>query len=104
MNLEDVGGHQFEYDLFHGSIAHARMERMADLQGNYVITATGKSSGNLTFLQDQSVSSGGYWTKYLSNARKFNSIASAKSVVRNFKYGNPRVALVTNKNECKFIK
>lgn len=105
MNLNDQGGDQFAIDHAHNLETHPglRIERMNQLKGRYVIAMPGKASGHMTFLQDRRVSTGGYWTRYLSNARGFDTVEHANNTMRNLKYGTPRIALVDNHGNYRFI-
>lgn len=100
-NGEDVGGHLADYDIWVemqvdlSGIKEDRKRRIKDLSGKYVVATNGRSSGKVVFYQDRNISSKGYWTEFLSNALGFESLREAKLHASGFKYGNPRVAIVT---------
>lgn len=105
MNFNDQGGDQFDIDYANNQdTAESKIERMNRLAGRYVIAQIGKSSGHMTFLQDRRVSTGGYWTRFLSNAQGFDTINAAKRATNHLRYGNPRVALVDHHGNYRFIK
>lgn len=78
--------------------------RISELNERYVIGMVGHKSGNMTFLQDLRIDDGGFWTQYLSNALGFDTEAEARDKMREFRYGNPRVAIVDKKGNYRFIK
>ena len=69
-----------------------RSRRIREQKGKYIIIAN-KGSKKL-YLQDQKISSGGYWTQFRSNARTFNTAEEANKVLGYFHLGNPRAVLV----------
>lgn len=69
-----------------------RSRRIREQKGKYIIIAN-KGSKKL-YLQDQKISSGGYWTQFRSNARTFNTAEEANKVLSYFHLGNPRAVLV----------
>lgn len=107
---EDIGGQMADHDAWLelqeelAGIKEDRSRRVRSLAGKYIVAAKGKSSGDITFYQDRKVSSGGYWTKYLSNALGFESLSKAKLHARGFKYGNPKVAIVSSQGNYQWIK
>lgn len=98
----DVGGDWADLDHL-ADIKEDRQRRMRSLIGKYVIVTKGKSSGRNTFLQDRRVSTGGYWTQFLSNAFGFDTIDRAEKVMSGFKYGNPRIAIVDKRGSYHFL-
>lgn len=64
------------------------------LIGKYVIVCDGVSSKKQVYLQDRSISKGGYWTQYISNARSFETVEQTKRCIRSIRYNAPRIALV----------
>ena len=69
-----------------------RERRLENQKGKYIILA---DKGRKTlYLQDNNISSGGYWTQFQSNARVFETEESALKVVSYFRLGNPRVVQV----------
>nr|BDD45844.1 hypothetical protein 4 [Bacillaceae bacterium] len=97
---EDIGGqfadheHWMDMQLELAGIKEDRKRRVRELAGKFVVATKGRSSDKITFYQDRRVSKGGYWTQYLSNALGFTTLGEAKTA-GGFKYGNPRVAIVT---------
>jgi acetyl-CoA carboxylase carboxyltransferase component len=108
-NGEDIGGqfadhdHWLELQALHSGIKEDRKRRVRELAGKFVVATQGRSSGNIVFYQDQKVNSGGYWTQYLSNALGFSTLGEAKMHASGFKYGNPRVAVVTSEGLYQWI-
>lgn len=98
MNLSDQGGDQFDLDNQPENPNKRRLPlrevRLERLNRKYIVAMPGHKTGRMTFLQDRSVSSGGYWTQFLSNARGFTTEAAARRHAERFRYGNPRVAQV----------
>ncbi|PFA75837.1 hypothetical protein [Bacillus cereus] len=107
---EDIGGQMADRDLWIEEMARIagikedRKLRVKSLSGRYVVATTGKSSNKIVFFQNQKVSKGGYWTQYLSNAFGFDDLAKAIQIAKGFKYGNPRVAIVTAEGNYQWIK
>lgn len=85
-------------------IKEDRKCRVRNLAGKYVVCVKGKSSGDMTFYQDRRISKGGYWTKYLGNALGFECLKTAKLHASGFKYGNPRVAIITSNGNYQWVK
>ena len=109
MNGEDVGGQEFEHEDWLNEIERIqgikedRKWRVSRLSGKYVVITKGFSSGETVFLQDRKVNSGGYWTKFLSNAKGFECLKTAKLIASGYKYGNPRVAIVESRGSYRYI-
>lgn len=107
---EDIGGQMADHDAWMelqeelSGIKEDRKYRIRSLAGKYVVCAKGKSSGDMTFYQDRLISSGGYWTKYLSNALGFVDMDKAKLHAGSFKYGNPKVAIVTSEGNYQWVE
>lgn len=107
---EDIGGQMADRDLWIeameriAGIKEDRKLRVKLLSGKYVLTTIGKSSNKIVFFQDQKISKGGYWTQYLSNAFGFSDLSKAIQMAKGFKYGNPRVAIVTSEGNYQWIK
>lgn len=106
---EDIGGQMADHDIWLeeleriAGIKEDRKRRVRELSGRYVVATTGRSSNRTVFFQNQSVSKGGYWTQYLSNALGFADINKAKLIAKGFKYGNPRVAIITAQGNYRWI-
>lgn len=106
---EDIGGQMADYDLWLNELERVsgikedRKRRIKELTGKYVVSTSGRSSGKTVFFQDKSVSSGGYWTQYLSNALGFSDLNKAKLIAKGFKYGNPRIAIVNSQGNYIWI-
>ncbi|MED1301735.1 hypothetical protein BK704_20765 [[Bacillus thuringiensis] serovar konkukian] len=106
---EDIGGQMADRDLWIeemeriAGIKDDRKLRVKLLSGKYVVATTGKSSGKTVFFQDRKINKGGYWTQYLSNALGFKDLNSAIQIAKGFKYGNPRVAIVTSEGIYQWI-
>lgn len=105
MNFNDEGGDQFDIDQQDTSTRrrNPKHERLERLHNQYVVAMPGRATGRMTFLQDQRVSTGGYWTQYLSNARGFKTEAAATRHASSLRYGNPRVARVRIDAEGNYI-
>jgi hypothetical protein len=84
-------------------IKNDRKRRVRSLAGKYVVATKGKSSGKMVFYQDRNISSKGYWTQYLSNALGFTTLADAKLHASGFRYGDPKVAIVTSEGIYQWI-
>ncbi|MCU7667690.1 hypothetical protein [Bacillus thuringiensis] len=106
---EDIGGQMADRDLWIEEMERItgikadRKRRVKLLSGKYVVATTGKSSGHIVFFQDQKVNKGGYWTRFLSNALGFNDLSTAVQLAKGFKFGNPRVAIVTSEGIYQWI-
>lgn len=99
--MSDIGGDMADHDMWVERVAEIqgikadRNRRVKALAGRYVVSTLGRSSNRPVFYQDQRISSGGYWTQYLSNALGFDDYAEAMRFAKTFKYGSPNVAIVT---------
>lgn len=99
--MNDIGGDMADHDMWIErvseiqGIAEDRKRRVKALAGRYIVSVIGRSSQKPVFYQDQRISSGGYWTQYLSNALGFDDYDEAMRFAKTFKYGNPNVAIVT---------
>ncbi|WP_442636516.1 hypothetical protein [Rossellomorea marisflavi] len=106
---EDIGGQMADYEHWLemqfelSGIKEDRKRRVKELSGKYIVATKGKSSGKTVFYQDKDISSKGYWTQYLSNALGFSSLKDAKLHASGFKYGNPKVAIVTSEGIYQWI-
>ncbi|MGG4434505.1 hypothetical protein AAXE64_08085 [Priestia megaterium] len=107
---EDIGGQMADHEHWLDmqerlcGIKDDRKRRVRELSGKFVVATTGRSSGKLVFYQDRKVSKGGCWTQFLSNAFGFSSLEDARLHAKGFKYGNPRVAVVTSDGVYQWIK
>lgn len=68
-----------------------RDRRLNSLVGKYVIVDKGSSSKTIVYLQDRSISKGGWWTNFLSNAIGYVSTSAALAKASSLRYGNPKV-------------
>lgn len=69
-----------------------RTERIMNLMGKCVIIAESQTNpGQITYLQDQKICSKGFWTKFMANARGFDTAEEAQRVIAKLKYNNPRI-------------
>jgi len=106
---EDMGGLQEDLDFLESKsfymekIKKDRSKRVDHLRGKYIVTTKGISSGHTVFYQDKTVSKGGFWTQYLSNAFGFSTVEGAKTLTKKLKYNNPRVALITGHGTFQYI-
>lgn len=108
-NGEDEGGQLADYydtaqriEMM-AHIKDDRKRRVKQLAGKYVVATIGKSSKNIVYYQDQKVSDGGYWTQYLSNAQGFRSLQDAQQLMSGFEYGKPRIGIVLDNGNVKWI-
>lgn len=107
---EDIGGQLADAEFLADQqvrldyIKDDRKRRVRELAGQFVLVTDGRSSGKLVFYQDLRISKGGYWTQYLSNALGFKDLKEAQQVAERFKYGNPRIAIVTAEGKYQFLK
>lgn len=107
---EDIGVQMADRDLWIEEmeritgIKDDRKLRVKLLSEKYIVATTGKSSGKVVFFQDQNISKGGFWTQYLSNALGFTDLEKAIQISKGFKYGNPRVAVVTSEGNYQWIR
>lgn len=73
-----------------------RMERVMNLQGKFVIIADSpKNKGQLVYLQDQSLSTKGFWTAFLANAKGYDTESEANLMLAKLKYNNPRLMRIS---------
>lgn len=73
-----------------------RMERIMALQGKFVIVADSpKNKGQLVYLQDQTLSTKGFWTAFLANAKGYDTEAEANLMLAKLKYNNPRLMRIS---------
>lgn len=106
---EDIGGQMADHDMWLEEMARIsdikedRKRRMKALSGKFIVSTTGHSSGRPVFIQDRRINEGGYWTQYLSNAVGYADLEKAKSVANGFKYGNPKIGIVTPEGNYKWI-
>lgn len=69
-----------------------RTERIMNLMGKCVIIAEStKNPGEVIYIQDQKLSRKGFWTKFMANARGFETAEEAGQVIAKLKYNNPRI-------------
>lgn len=81
-----------------------REERKIKLIGKYLVVCDGIKSKKLCYLQDQRISSKGYWTNYMSNAIGFTNRNEAIRELKKLRYNNPRIVLVTSDFKLMKIK
>lgn len=109
-NGECIGSQIVDYDYLLQredeiyDIELIRQKRLERLVGKYVITTKGRASGKTVYYQDQDISNKGYWTQFMSNALGFVSLDSAKLHANKFKYGNPKIGLVTAGGNVQYIQ
>lgn len=109
-NGEDVGGNQYDHDAWLeeidriSGIKEDRKRRVRSLSGKYVVATKGRSSNKTVFFQDKSISKGGYWTQYLSNALGFNDLSKARLIASGFKYGEPKIAIINAQGNYQWVK
>ena len=73
-----------------------RMERVMNLQGKFVFIADSpKNKGHLVSLQDQSLSTKGFWTAFLANAKGYDTESEANLMLAKLKYNNPRLMRIS---------
>lgn len=73
-----------------------RMERIMNLQGKIVIVADSpKNKGQLVYLQDQTLSTKGFWTAFLANAKGYDTEDEANLMLAKLKYNNPRLMRIS---------
>jgi hypothetical protein len=95
--------HWEEMQVHLSGIKADRKRRVRNLAGKYIVVTKGRSSGNIVFYQDRNISSKGYWTQYLSNALGFTILADAKLHASGFRYGDPKVAIVTSEGIYQWV-
>lgn len=86
------------------SLNEDRKRRLRNLVGRYIVSTKGISSGKTVFYQDQSISRRGYWTQFITNAQGFNTLLEATTFAKQFKYNNPRIAVVTKEGMYQWIR
>lgn len=73
-----------------------RTQRIMNLMGKCVIIAESTTKpGQVTYLQDQKLSSKGFWTKFLANARGFETEEEANRIIAKLKFNNPRILWIS---------
>ena len=73
-----------------------RAERLMNLTGKFVIVADSpKNPGTMMYLQDQSLSTKGFWTAFLANAKGYETEEEAKLMLCKLKYNNPRLMKIS---------
>lgn len=73
-----------------------RMERIMALNGKCVIVADSpKHPGQVMYLQDQSLSTKGFWTAFLANAKGYNTEDEANIMLKKLKFNNPRLMWIS---------
>lgn len=73
-----------------------RTERIMNLQGKFVIISdSSKNKGQIVYLQDQTLSTKGFWTAFLANAKGYETEEEAMIMLRKLKYNNPRIMKIS---------
>lgn len=73
-----------------------RTKRIMNLIGKCVIIAEStKNPGEVIYIQDQKLSQKGFWTKFMANARGFDTAEDANLIIKKLKYNNPRIMWVS---------
>ena len=73
-----------------------RAERVMNLTGKWVIVADStKRPGTVMYLQDQTLSTKGFWTGFLANAKGYESEEEANLMLAKPKYNNPRLMRIS---------
>lgn len=73
-----------------------RTERIMALQGKYVIISdSSKNKGQIVYLQDRNLSTKGFWTAFLANAKGYETEEEAMIMLRKLKYNNPRIMKIS---------
>ena len=71
-----------------------RAERETALRGKFVIVCDSRyTPGTMMYLQDKELSTqqGMHWTKFLANAKGYDSLYVANQIAKRYKYNNVRV-------------
>lgn len=73
-----------------------RRKRIGLLENKFLVVC--KHNGNTLYIQDKNISSHGYWTRFLSNAKGYDTYSDAFSRLSSLKYNNPRIMKVVDGN------
>lgn len=77
-------------------LAMKRAERLAALQGKFVIVTDSKyNKHQILYYQDQSVCSKGFWTAFMVNAKGYETEQEAEQMLKKLKFNNPRIMKIS---------
>lgn len=81
-------------------LTEKRVERLTALCGKYIVIAdNSRQEGECLYLQDETLvrptdTKVSVWTRFLVNAKGFETADEAKAAAAKFRYGHPRIAQV----------
>ena len=81
-------------------LQYKRAERLCALIGKYIVIAdNAKDEGSILYFQDPSLvkptdKHTSQWTRFMVNAKAFDTADEARAVAAGFRYGRPRIAQV----------
>jgi hypothetical protein len=102
-----VFGTEIEWEAGFLAIDKENMEqeiehRLKRLKGKYII-ACDRKDGTTLYLQDRAISTGGYWTIFMSNARVFENQNLAQITLQKFNFTNKRILKVRRNLETEIV-
>lgn len=71
-----------------------------ELIGKFVIVTDNNRNKNGILMESENPARGN-WTRYLNTALIYTNIETALTKVKTYHYNNPRIAVITNINDCR---
>lgn len=82
----------------------SRAKWISDMKGKFVIISASRlSPSDRLFYQDRNISRKGFWTKFIANARVFNTEKEAEKVCSRLRYNNQEVVSLIRYNNPKVL-